>query len=56
MAVIYIYIGINDKYIHHLWNLMKDTVTTVSPETNFDCTIAKDSDADIVIVAAHTNI
>jgi len=40
--------------IHYLKNLQKDTVATVSPETNFDCTIANDSDADIVLVTVHT--
>lgn len=35
------------QYIHYLLSLRKDTVKTVSPDTNLDCTIAKDSDADI---------
>lgn len=36
-------------YIYYLLNLRKDTVITVSPETNFDCTIATGSDVDIVL-------
>lgn len=35
-------------YIHYSLK-GKNTVTTISPETNFDCTIANDSDADIVL-------
>lgn len=29
---------------------------TVSPETNFDCTIANDSDADIALVTVYTEV